>query len=387
MVNSLIKKIAEEKDTKNPEVRVKACFIAGITGILCNSFLFALKLIVGVSMKSIAIISDAFNNLSDMGSAVVTIIGAKLSQRKPDKEHPFGHGRYEYISSLIVSFIIMLVGFELFKTSVQKIFNPEEIFMSPLLLGILCISLPVKLWMYSYNKRLGTAIKSGVIMASARDNLNDVVATGAVIVTTLVTKLINIPSLDGIVGTAVSVMIMYSGFGISKDTIGILLGTPPEKEMTDKIRKMITDTPGVVGVHDLIVHDYGPGRVIASVHAEVPDNCNIVEIHEIIDDLECRIGNEMGIHIVIHMDPISVDCEYTSQTKIAVQKIVKGIDERMNIHDFRMVDGTNNINLIFDIEVPGDFDDVENLKSTIAIKLAELDSRFNPVINIDTIYS
>lgn len=385
MSKSLIKGNAEEKIS--PEQRIRACMVAGVWGIVGNLFLFVLKFIVGASMSSIAIVSDAFNNLSDTGSAVVTIIGAKLSQRKPDKEHPFGHGRYEYISSLIVSFIILLVGFELFKTSVQKIFNPEEIHVSPLLLGILCISIPVKFGMYAYNKRLGNAINSGVVLAAARDNLNDVVATGAVIVTALITKFVNFPMLDGVVGTVVSIMIMLSGFGISKDTIGVLLGTPPEKEMTDKIRSMVMETPEIIGVHDLIVHDYGPGRILASVHAEVPDNCNVVEIHEVIDALEHKISCETGIHIVIHMDPISVDCEYTSKNRNAVQKIVKDIDERMNIHDFRMVDGVNNINLIFDIEVPAGYNDIDGLKKTIASKLAEIDTRFNAVIDIDTIYS
>ncbi len=385
MSESLVKSNAEEKTS--PEQRIRASVIAGIWGIVGNLFLFVLKFIVGASMKSIAIISDAFNNLSDTGSAVVTIIGAKLSQRKPDKEHPFGHGRYEYISSLIVSFIILLVGFELFKTSLQKILNPEEIHISPLLLGILCISVPVKFGMYVYNKRLGNAINSGVVLASAKDNLNDVVATGAVIVTALITKFVKFPMLDGIVGTVVSIMIMLSGFGISKDTIGVLLGTPPAKELTDKIRDMVMDTPGIIGVHDLIVHDYGPGRILASVHAEVPDNCNVVEIHEVIDALEHKISYEMGIHIVIHMDPISVDCEYTSKNRAAVQKIVKSIDERMNIHDFRMVNGTNNINLIFDIEVPADYNDIDELKRIIASKLVEIDTRFNAVIDIDTIYS
>ncbi len=385
MSKLLVKNNAEE--TISPEKRMKASMVAGVWGIVGNLFLFVLKFMVGASMKSIAIISDAFNNLSDTGSAVVTIIGAKLSQRKPDKEHPFGHGRYEYISSLIVSFIILLVGFELFKTSIQKILNPEEIYISPLLLGILCISIPVKFGMYVYNKRLGNAINSGVVLAAAKDNLNDVVATGAVIVTALITEFVNFPMLDGIVGTFVSIMIMLSGFGISKDTIGVLLGTPPAKEMTDKIRSMVMNAPEIIGIHDLIVHDYGPGRILASVHAEVPDNCNVVEIHEVIDALEHKISREMGIHIVIHMDPISVDCEYTSKNRTAVQKIVKDIDERMNIHDFRMVNGVNNINLIFDIEVPADYDDIDGLKRTIASKLVEIDTRFNAVIDIDTIYS
>ncbi len=387
MTDYLLKKLSQDGDMTNPDTRAKICLAAGVLGIICNFLLFALKFGIGAVMHSIAIISDAFNNLSDTGSSVVTIIGAKLSRKKPDREHPFGHGRYEYISSLIVSFIIILVGIELFKTSVNKVINPESVVLSPWLVTFLCLSVPVKLWMYSYNRTMGKAINSSVVMAAARDNLNDVVATSAVIVTAVAGKFINFPPLDGVVGTLVSLMIIYSGFGITMDTIGLLLGTPPDPEVTKTIRSTVMEAEGVVGVHDLIVHDYGPGRVLASVHAEVPDDCNVVEIHEVIDALEHKINDELGIHIVIHMDPISVDCEQTNQTKLAVQKIIKDIDERMNIHDFRMVDGNQSINLIFDIEVPADFDELDSLGKTIDQRLKELDRRFNAVVNIDIIYT
>lgn len=387
MTGYLLKKLSKNGDMTNPDTRAKICLAAGVLGIICNLLLFALKFGIGAVMHSIAIISDAFNNLSDTGSSVVTIIGAKLSRKKPDREHPFGHGRYEYISSLIVSFIIILVGIELFKTSVNKVINPETLVLSPWLVAFLCLSVPVKLWMYSYNRTMGRAINSSVVMAAAKDNLNDVVATSAVIVTAVAGKFINFPPLDGVVGTLVSLMIIYSGFGITMDTIGLLLGTSPDPEITKKIRSMVMDAEGVAGVHDLIVHDYGPGRVLASVHAEVPDDCNVVEIHEVIDSLEHKINDELGIHIVIHMDPISVDCEQTNQTKLAVQEIIKGIDERMNIHDFRMVDGNQSINLIFDIEVPADFGELDTLGKTVDQRLKELDQRFNAVVNIDIIYT
>lgn len=386
MTRFLIKRLAAGCDITSAEVRTKVCMAAGTMGIVCNLVLFVLKFVIGVAMHSIAIISDAFNNLSDTGSSVVTIIGAKLSRKKPDKEHPFGHGRYEYISSLIVSFIIILVGVELFKGSVQKIINPEDIVMSPWLVGFLCLSLPIKFWMYRFNLSMGKAVNSSAVVATAKDSLNDVVATLAVILTSVAGRFIDFPPLDGIVGTVVSLMIIYSGFGITSDTIGLLLGTTPDSDLSKHIRTMIMETDGVVGVHDLIVHDYGPGRVIASVHAEVPDNCNVVEIHEVIDALEHKINDELGIHIVIHMDPISVNCEYTAKTKLRVQEIIKSIDKRMNIHDFRMVDGNNNINLIFDIEVPADFGETDKLKAEVGKRLAELDSRFNAVIDIDTIY-
>ncbi|MBQ9758039.1 MAG: cation transporter [Clostridia bacterium] len=387
MTKYLLNKISKGRELSDDAVRTKVCTLAGFLGIVCNLLLFLLKIVVGMSMKSIAIISDAFNNLSDTGSSVVTIIGAKLSRKKPDKEHPFGHGRYEYISALIVSFIIILVGFELFKSSVNKVLNPAMINLSPWPLAILCISVPVKFWMYRYNRAMGKAVNSGVVLAAARDNLNDVVATSAVILASLIGNLINFAPLDGVVGTAVSLLIMYSGFGISMDTIGLLLGTTPDAGITEKIRGIISSAAGIVGVHDLIVHDYGPGRVLASVHAEVPDDCDIVEVHEKIDALEHRINDELGIHIVIHMDPISLNCEYTENIKLQVQQIVKKIDVRMNIHDFRMVDGINNINLIFDVEVPAEYAEVDNLKEIIDNELKKIDSRFNAVINIDIIYT
>ncbi len=387
MINLLLKLFIRGNEQLNDgEKRIKYSVFAGALGIVCNFVLFVLKFTVGSIMSSIAIVSDAFNNLSDMGSSVVAIIGAKLSGKKPDKEHPFGHGRVEYISSLIVSFIIILVGFELLKSSASKIFSPVSVTLSPILLGILCLSLPVKFWMYSYNKYLGREIGSGTLLATSRDSINDVIATGAVILSAVVSEFINFPPLDGIVGTVVSVIIMYSGFRISMDTIGLLLGTAPDKKLIDGIRSRVIDAPGVSGVHDLIVHDYGPGRILASVHAEVPDDCDVVEIHEVIDDLEKRIETELGVHIVVHMDPISVKCEQTAEIRELVRSIVKGIDSGMDIHDFRMTDGTNNLNLIFDVEVSPEFSDIDGLKGKIAQKLTEKDERFNAVINVDFIY-
>ncbi len=382
----LLLKIFVDRHSDEGEKRVKYSVFAGILGIFCNLVLFAVKIGVGTAMSSIAIVSDAFNNLSDTGSSMVSIIGTKLSAKKPDKEHPFGHGRMEYISSLIVAFIIMLVGFELFKSSATKIFNPEVVVLNPILLGILCISIPVKLWMYSYNKYIGKITGSGVVMATAKDCINDVIATSAVIVSAAVGRLLNFPPLDGIVGTIVSVVIFYSGLRIALDTIDVLLGAPPEKEMIEAIRTRVLSAEGVVGVHDLIVHDYGPGRVIASVHAEVPDDCDVVEIHEAIDLLEQKIEKELGVHIVVHMDPITVNSEYLNNIRSKVVAVVKNIDERMNIHDFRMTDGSNLINLIFDIEIPLDFDYTEETENIIKSKLKQEDERFNAVIGIDYIY-
>lgn len=379
--------IKNSENTENPNVREKYSALGGTLGIICNLFLFGIKLAAGGAMGSIAIVSDAFNNLSDTGSSIISVIGAKLSNMKPDKEHPFGHGRFEYVSSLIVSFIIMLVGFELFKTSFFEIFQGEKVSLSLPMVGILFVCVLVKLWMFSYNSYLGRRIDSGLLEAAAKDSLGDAAATTAVIVTTIIGKFINFPPLDGIIGTAVSVMIVYSGFQIAKDTVNLLLGSPPSHELIKSIESYIMSAEGIVGVHDLIVHDYGPGRVLASVHAEVPDDYDIVKIHEIIDGLEHGIKKELGIETVIHMDPITVNSERNDFFKDQVLEIVKNIDSRMNIHDFRMTDGESNINLIFDVEVPVDYKEKESLKEKIASKLKEKDHRLNAVIDIDITYA
>ena len=387
MIKVLVKLfLKEQPNRENKESFVRYTVFAGILGVVCNLFLFALKITTGFLMSSIAIISDAFNNLSDSGTSVVSIVGAKLSAQKPDKEHPFGHGRYEYIFSLVVSFIIILVGFELLKSSVQKIIHPQEIRLATVPMILLCISVPVKLWMYSYNKYLGNLTGSSMLAAASRDSINDAISTSAVILCAIVGKWVKFPPLDGIVGTVVSVIIMYSGFKITLDTIGVLLGAAPDKETVNSIKEYILSAPGVVGVHDLMVHDYGPGRVIASVHAEVPDDCNVVEIHETIDDLEQKIERELGIHIVVHMDPISVNCDYTGQMREMVMEVVRSVDQRLNIHDFRMTDGENNLNLIFDVEVPLDMKNSEGIDKVIAEKLKERDSRYSAVINVDYVY-
>lgn len=387
MIKYIINLFIKDKDNVgDAKVRESYCVLGGILGVICNLILFTIKIFIGSIMGSIAIISDAFNNLSDTGSSLVSVIGAKLSNKKPDKEHPFGHGRFEYISSLIVSFIIILVGVELFKTAGVKIFNPETVDFSPVMIIVLTLSVLIKVWMYSYNKYMGKRINSSILIATAKDSLNDVISTMAVIITTVVAKFISVMWLDGVVGVVVSLIIIKSGIDIARDTIGMLLGAPPEKETVDKLKEIICSGENIIGVHDLIVHDYGPGRVMASAHAEVPDNCDIVKIHEIIDDLEKKIEDETGIHMVIHMDPIAVDCDRTAEVKSRVVDIVKSIDNSLNIHDFRMTDGENNINLIFDVEIPMDCKNAEQIVNKIKEKLSDTDSRYNSVITLDRVY-
>lgn len=388
MISFLVKKfIPNYADTSSPKVREHYGVLGGVLGIVCNILLFILKLAIGIISGSIAIISDSFNNLSDSGSSLVALLGAKLSNRRPDSEHPFGHGRSEYIASLIVSFITMLLGFELLKSSFGKMIEPEITHFTPVLLIILALSALVKLWMYSFNRYLGKSINSSVLMAASKDSLSDAVATAAITLASAVGSYLGFPILDGLIGIIVSLLIMKTGFGVAVDTIGLLLGKPPEKETVQKIHQMVLSGEGIAGVHDLVVHDYGPGRAFASVHAEVPDNYDIVRIHEIIDALEQEISNELGVHMVIHMDPVAVDCERTNLIKAQVIDIIHSYDQRLRIHDFRMTDGESRINLIFDLETPSDLIYGEkNIVAEIAELLSEADSRYCAVINIDAIY-
>jgi len=388
MIKLLIRKFIKDSDnTENKDVREAYGILAGSLGVLCNLFLFILKIVIGLIMNSIAIISDAVNNLSDMASSIITIFSSKMSNRSADREHPFGHGRIEYIASMIVAFIIVLVGFELFRTSIDKILNPEKVQFSMVLFIILLASILVKVWMYSYNKYIGKKIDSSIMNATAKDSLNDVVATLAVIISLLVGQFTSLP-IDGIMGIIVSVLIIYTGIEVAREIIGILLGTPPSKEFVEKITNVVLAAEYVVGVHDFIAHDYGPGAVFASLHAEVPDDVNIVKIHEVIDDLEKKIFDEFGVLLVIHMDPISLNCEKTNKAREEVKSTVLEINPEFSIHDFRMVDGENSINLIFDLVVPIEMKQNERSEvlKILSEKMKKIDRRYNIVVQIDNAY-
>lgn len=390
MVKLIIKKFVKNyNDVTDSKVRESYSVLAGSMGIFCNVFLFLLKLIIGKSVGSIAIISDAFNNLSDTGSSAVTIIGAKMSNKRPDREHPYGHGRYEYISSLVVSFIIILVGVEILKSSFDKIINPSPVSISAVTLVILILSLSVKLWMYSYNRYMGKKVNSTVLTAASVDSINDVFATSAVIIASFVGQFFPAVPADGIIGGVVSILIIKSGIGIAGETVTTLLGSSPDPELVKKLKDEIMSSDEIVGVHDLLVHDYGPGRVIASVHAEVPDNADIVRVHEAIDEVEKRVYADMGIELVIHMDPISVNCERTNAAKQLAADFAAEINPDFTIHDFRMTDGESNINLIFDLAVPCEMSAEERSQAAqkLTDMLKEADSRFNTVIHVDSDFS
>ena len=373
---------------EKPTVRAAYGIFSGYVGITVNVLLFLLKFTVGLLSGSVAIAADAINNLSDAGSGVVTVFGFKLSSKPADSGHPFGHGRIEYISSLIVSFVIMIVGFELMKSSYGKIINPEPVAFSLPIIILLSLSVLVKVWMFSYNKYLGKKVNSSILLATSKDSLNDVFSTSAVIITTIVGKFINFPYLDGIVGIIVSIMVMYAGFGIAKEVVDVLLGKSPEKETVEKLLSIILSGDGIVGVHDLIVHDYGPGRVLASVHVEVPDDVDIVQAHETIDLLEKRVYEEMQIELVIHLDPISLNDERVNHFREITSKVIAEVNPEFSFHDFRMTDGDENINLIFDLAVPIEIPPHkrEEAVSMIKEKLREHDSRCNTVICVDDLY-
>lgn len=388
MIKFLIRKfVPNAQQTEDESVRERYSVLAGTLGVICNLFLFGIKLPIGMITGSIAITSDAFNNISDMGSSLVAVIGARLSGRKPDREHPFGHGRIEYISSLIISFIIMMVGLELFKSSLEKVFSPEKVDMNPIMLGILALSMLVKVWMFLYNRYIGKLINSAVMRATAQDSINDVATTGAVVLSSALAPFLPFP-VDGVVGLLLSLLILYSGFGIAKDTITLLLGTKADPELVKKIAGLVMQGEGIVGVHDLIVHDYGPGRTMASVHAEVPDDINIVKIHESIDAMEHRIYQELGIEIVIHCDPISVSCERTNDLMNQVKEVVHQVNPAFHIHDFRLTDGQNRINLIFDMVVPCELSEEDRTKAVeqVSSAMSKIDPRYRCVIQIDNEY-
>ncbi len=303
LIKFIIQRTVKNSEKVN-DVRVREGYgiLSGILGIICNLSLFSAKLIAGLIIDSIAIISDAFNNLSDLGASLVTIFGAKLSNVPADKEHPQGHGRMEYVASLIVAFIIFGVGFQLINNSVDRITNPKDVSYSILTIIILIASILIKLWMYSYNRYIGRRINSSVIRAASSDSLNDVIATAAVAAGTIAGKYIDFP-IDGVIGLVISLLIMYTGFTIAKDSVNLILGKH-DPELMHKIYEYVLRGKGVIGIHDLIIHDYGPGRVIASVHAEFSGNNNLLDAHDEIDRIEQQIEKDLSISIVIHIDPL-----------------------------------------------------------------------------------
>ncbi|MDO4633670.1 MAG: cation diffusion facilitator family transporter [Eubacteriales bacterium] len=343
--------IQNPENYQDPKTREAYGTLCGMTGIVLNLLLFAGKWISGVLSGSIAITADAFNNLSDAGSSLISLIGFRMSGQKPDAEHPYGHGRIEYLSALLVSILILLMGFELLKSSLEKVLHPEQIQSSPLILVILMVSIAVKLYMFFYNRTTGRKIDSASMKATAMDSLSDMISTSVVLAATLISSLTGW-MLDGWLGLLVSVFILFTGYSTIRDTVTLLLGQPPKPEFVDEIQNIVRRYPSIIGTHDLLVHDYGPGRCIISLHAEVSAHEDLLEIHDEIDNLERVLEEELHCLATIHMDPIVTDDEETSTMYHKVKELAAEIHPKLSIHDFRMVKGTTHTNLIFDVVVP-----------------------------------
>jgi len=343
--------IKNPSDYHSGEVRQAYGMLCGTVGILLNILLFAGKWLAGTLSGSIAITADAFNNLSDAGSSVITLLGFKLSGQKPDPEHPFGHGRMEYISGLFVAVAILIMGFELVKTSVGKVLHPETIESSPLILGILIASILVKFYMNYYNRKIGKKIDSTAMIATANDSLSDTISTFLVLGATLISHFTGL-QLDGWFGIAVGLFIVYTGITTMKDTMDPLLGQPPSPDFVREIENLVKAHPIVCGIHDLLVHDYGPGRLIISLHAEVPAQGNLLEIHDEIDNIEKELQNKLSCMATIHMDPIVTNDSHINALRERVTKLVHETEPDLHIHDFRVVEGTTHTNIIFDIVIP-----------------------------------
>lgn len=343
--------VKNHENIDNPKVRTSYGVMANIVGIVCNIILFAVKIIIGAIINSISVMADAFNNLSDAGASIIGFIGIKLAEKPADKEHPFGHGRYEYISALVVAFIILQVGFTLFKNSFDKIFSPEEVGFSWISILILAISILVKLWLSVFNKKLGSRINSNVLKATAADSLSDVIVTSATILSIIIGNLTGL-NIDGWMGLIVSLFVMLAGFNIAKDTLMPLLGEAVDRKTCERITNKVESYEGIIGTHDLIAHNYGPSNIMATIHAEVSNDGDMQQIHDTIDQIERDVLREMDIFLVIHMDPIEINDEKILEKKNAVEKVVKKLEPKASIHDFRVVNGEKNMNLIFDLVVP-----------------------------------
>ena len=357
--------------------------LSGIVGIVCNLVLRVFKFVVGTMSSSISITADAINNLSDMASSTVTIAGAKLSAKPVDKEHPFGHGRLEYISALAVSGLILLMGFELAKSSVEKIINPEPLKFSIVYIVVLSASILVKLWMAYFNARLYRETKNINLKTVRQDSLNDCIATLATIVSLVVSHFFGLEWIDGAIGLGVSVVILIGGIGIVKDIIGPLLGQAPDKQFVEDLEKTIMEPEMIVGVHDLIVHDYGPGRVIASAHAEVPSDVDIMEIHDVIDNVEKEIMKRFNTIICIHMDPIVVDDEEVERYRQMLTQVLNEYNSEYSFHDFRMVKGPTHTNLIFDLIVPFSDTDFKKISEDIKALFKKRDDTIELVMTLE----
>lgn len=371
------------EDTENPAVHGAVGKLAGITGIVCNALLFLGKLITGWLAGSLSIMADAVNNLSDAASSVVTLLGFRLAQRPADKDHPYGHARYEYLSGLAVAVLILVIGVELVKSAVTKIFHPEPAVISVVTVGILIASIAVKLWMSGFFASLGKRIRSTTLRASSVDSRNDVLATSAVLVSCLIQFFLDV-NLDGYVGLAVALFILWSGVNIAKETISPLLGKQADPLLVEKLTEMMLSHDKILGIHDLLIHDYGPGQCFASVHAELDDQEDPVACHDVIDHIERQAYEELNVHMVIHFDPVAVGDAQREEMRETVEEIIHSLNSQLSMHDFRLIRETGETKLMFDLAVPYDMDSSrEQLKQEIDEALRARGKQCTTVIHFD----
>ncbi|WP_312700000.1 cation diffusion facilitator family transporter [Sedimentibacter sp.] len=387
MINFLFKSFVKDyENVKDPSVRESYGILGSVVGIIANAALSISKIAIGTIFSSISIVADGVNNLSDTGSSVVTLIGFKISGKPADKEHPFGHARMEYLTGLAVGVIIILLGVELIKSSFDKIMHPEQLSFSWVMVFVLVLSIAIKLWLSRFNFKLGERISSTAMKASASDARNDVISTAAVLISILIFRFTGY-TIDGYMGVIVAMFILYSGISILKDILNPLLGEMPNSDFIESIENKILSYEGIINIHDLVVHNYGPDRYFATVHAEVDANEDILKCHDVIDNIERDFARELDINLVIHLDPVIVDDKETNHLRSMTEKIVKQIDEKLSIHDFRLVKGETHTNLIFDVLVPVGFEmKMNELVNKIEKNIQKEDSKYYAVVTLDRNY-
>ncbi len=387
MTEWLIRRFVRDAEhTGDPKVRYAYGQLASVSGLTANVLLFLAKLTAGLLSGSLAITADAFNNLSDAGSSVVTLVGFKLSSAPPDKQHPFGHGRMEYLSALGVAALIMIAGFELATSSFEKILHPEPTAVDAVTVVILAAAIGVKLWMAWFYRRIGGRIDSESLRAAAADSRNDVVCTAVVLLTSVLSLWLPV-SIDGYVGMAVALFVMWSGFSVMRETVSPLLGQAPDEQFVMDIKRTVMAHEGVVGVHDLMVHNYGPGRLVMSFHAEVPSNEDILRSHDLIDRIERELGEKYHALVCIHMDPVDFDDPEVAHLRAEVVMQLAEMNESLSLHDFRVVRGETHTNLIFDLVVPFDCRDGKAVADELARRIHEKDERLYAVITVEHAYA
>lgn len=376
--------IPDAGNVRDAQVRERYGVVSGVVGLLCNLFLFAVKLCIGLATASISIAADAVNNLSDGLSSLISVVGFKLAGKAPDSKHPFGYGRTEYLAGLALAFLIGVVGVEFAKSSLDRIIHPASVRFSAILMVILALSMLVKLWMGAFNRELGHRIDSTVLLAAMQDSVNDVITTTVVLVGMIASQFTSIP-VDGYIGLIVAAFILWSGVGIARDTLSPLIGQAADPDIAKSIEDTVLKFDGIIGVHDLIVHNYGAGKSLASLHAEVPDTADFVAIHEVVDEAEKAVWQKTGVFVVIHMDPVSVDDARVGALREITAAAITEVDTRLTMHDFRIVDGDRHINLIFDVVAPFEYqgEKKDTLVHDIRRVLRARDKRYNAIITVD----